>query len=332
MELRRSGIWAGLLVAFTLGVLTLSTRSAQTLAAVYMPCAALAAGLYTTGFFVFSATWSYFLLAGRAGRPEPLRSQAPFVYSMIVSVASIAGLLTPMNLGTDILRSLLGRKHLGVEIAATAAASLATRECKLHVTFLLALVITAAASSYAASLGNSFLVVLPGLAGLILFIFLLRSRAADYLARPLGLNPFLVEMRRRNSRIRWKMRSLFYLFFLLGFAAECASLSLCFRALHIAADARLILVGYGILYFLSRVPGVPLGLGLVETGGFGFFRFMGISSEQAGAIMVLWSLLRVIVPYTLAAAASILLLLSSRRSATVAGTEELAAVPPNPDD
>ena len=71
-------------------------------------------------------------------------------------------------------------------------------------------------------------------------------------------------------------------------------------------------VAYGILYFLARVPVVPMGIGLVETGGFGFLRLTGALSEQAGAFIVLWGFLRIAVPHTLAAAASLSLIAVAR--------------------
>jgi hypothetical protein len=331
VRLKESGILAALLLVVTLVVLTIATGSTKALVSAHLLFFVAASGMYAASFFGFSAVWAFLVSSVLAHRTNHTTTRLFYSRSLRISLASLAGLLTPMNIGTDVLRSLLGRKYLAIDLAPTAAASVVTRESKLHVTIALALAIVPAVGSCAASLANRFLVVLTGMFGLALIFLLMRSRLAGGVAGPLGLDHLVDAVQMLGREVGWRMRSIFYLVFALGFAAEWGSICLCFDALGISPDPHVTFASYGILYFLSRTPFMPLGIGVVETGGFGFLRFLGISVEHAGALLVMWGILRVVVPYTLAAAASVSLLSAARRPRPLSQPSPLSTISPKSD-
>jgi uncharacterized membrane protein YbhN (UPF0104 family) len=276
------------------------TQAAATLRSVQLSWLTAAAVLCAAGYLIFNGIWAFWVLltAEAALSSHPLRSYFSFFQ---ISMMSIAGLVTPMNLGTDVMRSMLGKKHLQLEISATAAASILTRECKLHMSLLLipALVLAAGAGikNFNSRLALAFAVML----GLSLGFLLLRLSGASRLARKLKMENLVETMHRMDQRIGWKWRTAFCLMFVGGFAAEWQSIRICFEGLGMPPDPRVTFVCFGILYFLSRTPVVPLGIGIVETAGYAWLITLHVASEKAMALIIVWGFLRITVPFLLAA-------------------------------
>jgi uncharacterized membrane protein YbhN (UPF0104 family) len=51
---------------------------------------------------------------------------------------------------------------------------------------------------------------------------------------------------------------------------------------------------------LSRTPGIPQGLGVVEVSGFAVLSSMNLAIVEVGAILVMWDFVRIVVPLGLA--------------------------------
>ncbi len=305
------GVLAILLLLITASFLMAWTQASRWLNGVRLIPLMTAAGFYSTGFLIFSGIWS-FLAAGEARYTSAGALISGYGRVFRISLMAIAGLLTPMNLGTDVLRSVLSKKYLSLDVSSTAASSVATRECKLHVTLFLILAVLCAAEGHIESPQGRLLVVLAGLMGFALVLFFLRSNGGRGLAKVFKLDRFSDTLRFLNRRIGWGMRLAFCCLFALGFAGEWQALCLCFQAVGLRPDPGVTFTGFGILYFLARTPALPLGVGLVETAGFAWFRAAEISAGQAGAVVILWGFLRIGVPYVLAAVAFMSLWLGRR--------------------
>ncbi len=311
--MRWSGILAAVLLFVVLGLVAAWTQSAHVLVSARMALLAAAAGSYSASFLVFSVVWARVVSKAGGGTGAQTSSAAGFWSCFFVSTTSLAGLLTPMNLGTDVLRSMLGRKYLDRDLATTAAASIVTRECKLRVTLLFFALAVSVPGLHAGVHFRRILIVIGGTLTAITVLALFRSDAARGLARALRLDRLADTTRTLRRRVGWPARGLFYLLFAAGFAGEWQALRFCFQALDLPPDPRNTLVGVAILYGLSRTPVLPLGIGLVETGGLAVFRIMNISMHQAGALVIAWGFIRVAVPYLLTTATFVPFLYSSRR-------------------
>jgi hypothetical protein len=301
-----------LFVATLAGVLLLTGRSGV-LTAARVPIIIAAAGFYSVGFLIFSTVWT--LLLRRLPAASGSAGKAPVAPARAFSVAlvALAGLLTPMNLGTDVLRSMLGRRYLGLDIATTAAASVVARECKLHVTLVL-LPVPAAFSALVLADGQSRL--LSALAGVLVLAVVLRgfrSDAAKGLARSLRVGRLVEATRDLQRQLGWRPRVATYMAFGAGIACEWEALRLCFQALSIPAETRVSLGAFGALYLLARTPVVPFGIGLVEAGGLAWLRLARVPFEESGALILIWSALRILVPHALALAAFSTFLVEPRR-------------------
>ncbi len=324
MRLHWGAVLLALLLLLIISLIIVWTRSADVLGAIDLAFVAAAAALHSAGFLIFSGVWTFLVSKTANGSGPPADPACTLGRCMRVSLMSLAGLLTPMNLGTDVLRSVCGRKYLALPAISTAAASILTRECKLHVTLALIPAAVLAGGVDTASSRNRLIALFAGLLGLAVALLLFRSHATNNLTRGLRLQHLADTTRRASRRIGCGARSTLYLFFAAGFAADWAALSLSFKALGLRADSSVTFVCFAALYFLSRVPVVPLGVGLVETGGFALLRAVHIPIEQAGALVAVWGFLRIAVPYLLAAIANVSFL---GERAPVVGREHDASLP-----
>jgi hypothetical protein len=311
VRLARSIVAASVLFVATLAAVGLLTGSTGVVKAARLQNVIAAAGFYSAGFLIFSAFWAFLLclpLPASAGT-VPVRPARAWR----VGLLALAGLLTPLNLGTDVLRSVLGRRYLGVDLSTTAAASLVARECKLHVTLVL---LPVPAAFTALTLGDAKGRLIGALAGLLVLAVAfraLRSDAASELARSLGVGQLAEATRGLHRQLGWRLLVVTYVAFAAGFAGEWQALRLCFQALSIPPEVGITLGSYGALYFLARTPVVPFGIGVVEAGGLAWLRLAHVPIEEAGALILIWSALRTLVPHALAAAAFSTFLVDARR-------------------
>lgn len=304
MKAVRSAVPFFLLFVVTLGLVAGLSGSAQYLANARAAPMLAAAGLYSTGFLIFAAIWAALVRRVEIKSPAADGGGALGVAGLFrIGILSLAGLLTPFNIGTDILRSVLGKHYLHLGYAPTAAASVITRECKLHVSLALLVVVVAAAGAGVGQSTRQIALGFAGLTGLALAFAAFRSNASAGLIRSLGICELADTTRSMSRLLGWRDRASIYLLFAVGFAAEWQALRLCFQSLGVAADPATVFTGYGVMHFLSRAPVLPLGVGVVEAGGFAWLRAIHVPIEQAGAVIVLWGCLRVAVPYLQAAVA-----------------------------
>jgi hypothetical protein len=311
VRLARSIAAAGVLFVATLAAVVLLTGSTGVVKAARLPNVIAAAGFYSAGFLIFNAFWAFLLCLPSPGPAATVPVRPSRAWR--VGLLALAGVLTPLNLGTDVLRSVLGRRYLGVDLPTTAAASVVARECKLHVTLVL---LPIPAAFTALTLGDAKGRVAGALAGMLVLagaFRALRSDSARELARSLGVGQLAEATRGLHRQLGWRARVAIYIAFAAGLAGEWQALRLCFQALSIPPDVGITLGSYGTFYFLARTPVVPFGIGVVEAGGLAWLRLAHVPIEQAGALILTWSALRTLVPHALALAAFSTFLVDARR-------------------
>lgn len=252
----------------------------------------LAAGLHAVSLLLWSAVWVH-VLSTEASTVKRWTAVA-------VSMASLIGFLTPMNIGTDVLRSLYGKAHLRLDYHVTGAASVVARETKLHVTLALVLAVALGSASLVRDMAS---VVAAAVATMLLFLgalYTLRTRASSHLARRLGIDDMPQLIRKMTNSLSLTEKGGIYLALAVAFALEWLSLHLCFVSLDVRASPADTASLYALLYVLSRTPVAPQGLGVVEAGGFVVLATRNIATTRIGALLVLWAFLRILVPVGLA--------------------------------
>jgi uncharacterized protein (TIRG00374 family) len=252
----------------------------------------LAAGLHAVSLLLWSTVWVH-LLSKEASKVKRWTAVA-------VSMASLIGFLTPMNIGTDVLRSFYGKRHLRLGYHVTGAASVVARETKLHVTLALVLSVALGSVSLVRDIATVVAAAVATTLLLLGALYTLRTRASSRLARRLGIDDMPQLIRRTTNRLSLTERGAIYLAFAVAFALEWLSLHLCFVSLDIRASPADTASLYTLLYVLSRTPVAPQGLGVVEAGGFVVLAAQNIAAASIGALLVLWAFLRILVPVGLA--------------------------------
>lgn len=322
MKLRYLEIIGAVLVAIVIAVIIALTAPFSTLSSARLHLLLIASGLYAISLFLWSAVWVF--LVGQASS-LPIRKQdacatsrslllerarLPVLHrrydgTFAISMVSLIGILTPMNIGTDFLRSFYGKRYLGLPLKVTAAGSVLTREFKLHVTLLLVVCLVISSVSVQENFIKTLIIPVATVIFLLAILYSLRTNFAGHLAKRLKIGDISEVIRKLNLRLAPAKRCLIYSAFATGFVLEWLSLHLCFLALNLKPTLSMTFVLFALLYFLSRTPLIPQGLGVVEVSGFALLRMMAISTAQMGALLVMWDFLRIFIPIGLYIAFSI---------------------------
>ncbi len=319
MKLRYIEIIGVVLAAIVIAVIIALTAPFPTLSAARFPLLLLASVLYSASLFLWSAVWVF--LARRANTPPVGQASSPdsrdggvypdqdgahlrYGRTFTISMASLIGILTPMNIGTDFLRSFYGKRYMGLPLELTAAASVVARTLKLHVTLLLVIFLPVGAISLQGNLLKTLIIPVAGVVFLLAILYSLRINFPGYLSKRLKISDISETIRIINSKLGLVEKCIIYLFFATGFALEWLSLHLCFLALNLKPTLSETFVLFVLLYFLSRTPFTPQGLGVVEVSGFVLLKTMAISTAQIGALLMIWDFLRIFVPIVLSLAFS----------------------------
>jgi len=326
LRLQRVGIIT--LIFFFLiiaGVIVLTTPL-HLLGSMNIPWALIAAGLFCSSLSVWSIVWVFFLRSTYLLPQKETRevydsqtmpgiskeSRPPNIQAFSVSMASLSGLLTPMNIGTDILRSLFGRRYLGLPLSLTATASVLTRIYKLQATLFLLIFAAGLFARIQENYLNAFIAPAAGSVLLLLFLYSMTMNSSRRISQRLKIGDLATLTKAVNGKLDLAKRSFIYLMMALQFALEWLALHVCFLALRLKIPLITSLILYTILYFLSRTPFVPQGLGVVEAGGYAVLKTMKVSEAQIGALLVVWGFLRILIPLVLSIAFSIKLMAMTR--------------------
>jgi len=319
-----------LFILIIAGVIAL-TAPFHTLRSINIPWALISVILFSTSLSVWTSVWVFFLrraclLPQKEIREVPDSHTMPGiskegppsnVQAFALSMASLSGLLTPMNIGTDILRSLFGRRYLGVPLSLTATASVLTRIYKLQVTLFLtifAAVLFARAQKFYL---NALIAAAAGSVLLLILLYSMTMNCARRISQRLKIGDLAAPIKVVKGKLNLTKRSFIYLMMILQFVLEWLALHACFLALKLRIPLITSFILYVLLYILSRTPFVPQGLGVVEAGGYAVLKTMKVSAAQIGALLVVWGFLRIFIPLVLSMTFSIELMAMTRKRKSV---------------
>ncbi len=316
-RLRRWQLFGAVAAGVTLGAILYFTRAWPVLRIARPPSLVLAVSCYSASLLLWSLVWVH-VISKEAGPINKAKAVS-------VSLASLIGFLTPMNLGTDLLRSVYGRVHLQLGYASTVAASVVTREMKLHLTLVLLIAVAVTAPPFVEETARGIVVAAATVTLLLLGVYALRTKTSNRIAHRLGIGDLSPALSSIATHLSTTERSAMYIALALGFVLEWLALHTCFSALEVPTT----LVGsaslYVLLYVLSRAPVVPQGLGAVEAGGYAVLATSNVATAQIGALLVLWGFVRIFIPVGLALAFSFLL--GRQRRAATCSSETVSAAP-----
>ncbi len=310
-NLEKAGVALAILV--TAALLVLTTPYKALLACRVLP---LLVSLVLCGVSLLlrCLVWVLFVLCSPRSSSIPGETSPPVIgsgdaapsYGMLfaVSTVSLVGMLTPLNLGIDVLRTLLGRRHLRLSVATTGAASVLTREFKLRVSLLLAALMTLCVILLRTDLVKTAVLSVAGLFFVLMGFFSLRSEAAGRFAKRLRIGDVSEAIKTLYGNVGPVTKFFVYSIFVLAVLLEWSSLHLCFVSLDLRTPLPDTFVVFVIQYFLSKTPVLPQGVGAVEAGAFVLLRSMRMPVETAGALLALWNCVRILTPPLLAASFS----------------------------
>jgi len=250
----------------------------------------------------------------------------PYKNAVVLSFCAFYGSLTPMQIGTDAVRSFLSKKFLLIPAKKAFSASLITKMMKFFL-----LVIAAGFSIVVLELkspvfGQSFFTLIVGfsviLFAALVFYGLQWNSFGRRVARLLDIaTPFL-------SRFGFSFKSLFLTYStmysemvlnrkIIAFFLVFLSLLFEYLAVYFAFSALFMEVSFfdiflfaTIVNILSRVPWLPQGILLVEATGYVFLTspsFAALEPVQVGSVIVLWDIVRLAVPLLVSLAFNVLL-------------------------
>lgn len=297
MKLRRLGLLGVASGIVSLVAVALLSSPWRSLGSAHVLVLMAAACLYGGSSFIWSMVWAHLT-----------RKQATGVgrfAALGVSMASMVGLLTPLNVGTDVLRSLYGKRCLGVDYPVTAAASVVTRTLRLHVTLLFSVLALVLALWFPLNLARHFVLSILTTLLLLAAFYLLRTQTSARLAARLGIGDIAVPIKVLSQRLGLVGRGVIYVGFTMGFVLEWFSLHLCLSAVGVLLPVADTVVLYTLVYFLSRSVPTPQGFGAVEASGAAALSTTNLAAGAVGAFLVIWDLIRVGVPLALALAFSL---------------------------
>ncbi len=233
----------------------------------------------------------------------------------LLSFCAFYGSLTPMQIGTDAIRSFLSKKFLSIPAKKAFSASLITKMIKFFLLMVAAGFSILVLEIKAPIQGQSFITLMVGFLMIVfatlIFYALQWNSFGKRVARLLDLiTPFL-------SKFGFSFKSLFLTYSnlyseinlkrkIIAFALVFVSLFFEYLAVYFAFSALFIEVSFfdiflfaTIVNILSRVPWLPQGILLVEATGYVFLTspsFTALEPMQVGAVIVLWDIVRLAVP------------------------------------
>ena len=295
------------LFSAVLGLLLLGTGAFSQLGSANLFYFALSALFFIASILVWLFTWA--LLVTK-------RTKKPLKGVMALGVCSVFGSLTPIQLGSDALRSIFLKEEYSISISESLSASMIVKGLKFS-----ALAVVSAFIVSGAFLSNAVepALLLPLLSGLLvvflasaLFLLPLNRRIGHFIAGFFGALSGRVPLagglagffREYSVYLReLSAGTLLVVFALCGLSwiLEFLSLFSAFYSLGIAMPVISLAVLFVLVAVLERTPVLPRGILLVEAAGFAFLSFPLISNaslsvQEIAAVLVLFDLSRLIIP------------------------------------
>ncbi|MBU1120708.1 MAG: lysylphosphatidylglycerol synthase transmembrane domain-containing protein [archaeon] len=301
-----------ILVFVVIGIIAIYTRGHEALLAI-SPMGLinfiLACIFFLLGVLLWILSWAYLI-----------RKEANIPYSSLILVgfASLYGALTPIQLGTEALRSLTLKKRFSVPYSKSISASMIVKGTKfLILAVIFSLIILMFLSStrldsfaFFALLSGFLVIVLACLLFLLPLskrIGLMISRFFNFLARDIPLFGYLSEFFYNYSYYlkTISVKSFLLILFLsfLSFIFEFLALRFAFISIEKDIGIFALLVLFSLVSVLERIPLLPRGIGAVEFIGFTYLNMVSrlekvsrLTVSQIGAVLIIYDVVRLIIP------------------------------------
>jgi uncharacterized protein (TIRG00374 family) len=242
-----------------------------------------------------------------------VHAEVSFSKLFVIGFASLFASLTPIQLGAEAFRCLKAKEHLGVRYSLSLSCSMVVKGLKFLMLTLLASVVLASMLFTGTLSGIMLLGVISGFLIVLLaaFVFLMpfhralgrhMLKLAHKLFARVRYLKVLPEFFDNYAAFISKLpRHLTLLSAVMAFVSlmlEALALFFVFDALNISFSPTVILMLFVLVSLLDRTPVLPRGVGIVEITSFFFLSLASfrLSAAQAGAIIVLYDLARLIVP------------------------------------
>jgi len=295
-------LFSALLIAFTLGTGALSRLSQAV--PLFLASSAL---LFLFSVLVWLFAWS--LLVGK-------RSKKPLSGIMGWGYASVFGSLTPIQLGSDALRSIFLKDYFGIPMRESFSASMIVKGLKFSVLAIASTLLCLWALSASAIEPALLLPLFSGLAVILLaaalFLLPLNKNIGYRISALFGkvsrrlsllkpLEGYFKEYSHYLEEISKGQLAVVFLLCAFSWLLEFLALLFVFRSLSIAIPLASLAVLFVLVAVLERAPFLPRGILLVEAVGFAFLSFPIVSSArlsvpEIASVLVVFDVARLIVP------------------------------------
>jgi uncharacterized protein (TIRG00374 family) len=263
-------------------------------------------------FFIFSIVFwliSWAILIKKEG-------EFPYWKVIVIGFSCVYGALTPMQVGSEALRSIKLKEIFGINYSKSVSASMFVKGLKFFLIFLFASVIILIILLTVELLPIMFIGLISGflVVGLATAIFLLPlsrrlgkiiSRIFHHIGKKFTnakkLEEFFVDYSNYLKKISFKTFVIVFILIILSFLFELLALQFAFNALSVNIELIPLLVLFIIISILERTPFLPRGIGLVEAAGFVFlsipaFANVSLDIPQVGAILIIFAVVRLVIP------------------------------------
>ncbi|MEW6294874.1 MAG: flippase-like domain-containing protein [Candidatus Diapherotrites archaeon] len=312
-ELIQKSIVSLILVLAVIGIIAFYTNAAKSLVKLgfnNLIFFTLACIFFLLGVLLWVISWAFLV-----------RKFTPISYKnlFLVGFSSLYGALTPVQLGTDALRSISLKKHFQLSYFKSIAASMTAKGTKflvIAIVFILVILMFLSRqvidSVIFFSLISGFIVILLAST---LFLLPLNKRISIKLSQFFKRLGRIIPLFEKIGKFfldyssymkKFSLNAIIYVF-LLGFLSwvfEFLALQFTFFAV-LPEEKNLglipILVLFVLISVLERTPFLPRGIGVVEFIGFTYLNMVSrlvtsLQVSQIGAVLILYDVVRLIIP------------------------------------
>ncbi len=296
-----------ILVFVALAILAIITDSLILIKEVDALFFALACLFFIISIILWVIPWAYLLKNNK---------EFSLISSIILGFSCVYGALTPIQVGAEALRSIKAKEIFHISYSDSISAAMIVKGLKFFFLGILAAVVLVGiilsvelSSVMAFGIGSGFIVII--LAALLFLLPLNKgvglaiSRMFFGIGKKISIFKILGKYFENYSSYLEKVsrKKFVIVFFLaaLSFVFEFIALWFCFISLTVFIELFPLLVLFVIISILERTPILPRGIGIVEAAGFIFlslpeFTNLSLTISQIGAILILFDVVRLLVP------------------------------------
>jgi len=242
--------------------------------------------------------------------------KVPFGASIIMGFSCVYGALTPIQVGAEALRSIKAKELFRVSYSESISAAMVVKGMKFFLLAILASIVLVAILLETQLSIVLFLGLLSGFVVIVLaaalFLLPLNKKIGfgisiffariGKIIKPLGvLEKYFYKYSNYLEYIPKRKFLLVLILAGLSFVFEFIALYFTFISLGVFIAIFPLAVLFVIISILERTPVLPRGVGLVEAAGFIFlslpeFSMISLTTAQVAAILVLFDIVRLLVP------------------------------------